>query len=528
MTRKEYLLTQIQDFGRRIFGVFPAQYPREILWAHNILPVEIWDPPLPLETAKAHLQPYICSVVQAGLELVLSGKAAFLDGLLFPHTCDSIQNAGLFDQRPPEPEHPLLLFPASPGALPGVGAQVTTWPSSRPWDAALEAACGPFPPGETGQDGGAEQACLRPVAPSLSAPGKRAVWKLSNLEFYQTVRRGEYMWPDDFITEFGKRSWERAPASQAGIKPGGHPQRGPARAFGIAGVPGPARCGRHRRRPSCPVPGGYCPRPPLRSTTPGPRCPQDYFGPAAPVPPRTPPSRTGCGIWWNWPKRAWPGALSSTSSSSANRSCSTCPTCGPGSGTGASPSLVVETEGQPAPYRGPADQGRGFPGDDRMSLAAKLRYGFHEGPGRAPADEPAGQAQGGQEKAAQGQSPVRPAATVFRAAQGEIMTRHYFLARFRARGPGPWPGSAPGAPVELLRAFDFYTVYPENHGGPVRGPSAWAPEICRAAEDQGYHQDLCFLRPGWTWATPCQARTPVGKTAPAGRTVSVPTTSARP
>jgi benzoyl-CoA reductase/2-hydroxyglutaryl-CoA dehydratase subunit BcrC/BadD/HgdB len=58
----------------------------------NAIPVEIWDPPLDTANAGAHLQPYICSVVKSGLALILQEKTRLLDGFLFPHTCDSIQN----------------------------------------------------------------------------------------------------------------------------------------------------------------------------------------------------------------------------------------------------------------------------------------------------------------------------------------------------------------------------------------------------------------------------------------------------
>jgi bcr-type benzoyl-CoA reductase subunit B len=47
-----------------------------------------------------------------------------------------------------------------------------------------------------------------------------------------------------------------------------------------------------------------------------------------------------------------------------------------------------------------------------------------------------------------------------------------------------------GAPVELLRAFDFYTFYPENHGA-LCGAKKMGPELCAVAEEHGYHQDLC-------------------------------------
>lgn len=91
MTRKDYLLAQKQK-GRHVLGVFPGQYPREILWSMNVVPAEIWDPPVEIRAANAHLQPRICSVVKLGLELILQGKCDWLDGFLFPHTCDSIQN----------------------------------------------------------------------------------------------------------------------------------------------------------------------------------------------------------------------------------------------------------------------------------------------------------------------------------------------------------------------------------------------------------------------------------------------------
>jgi len=71
----------------------------------------------------------------------------------------------------------------------------------------------------------------------------------------------------------------------------------------------------------------------------------------------------------------------------------------------------------------------------------------------------------------------------------EIMTRHYFLSRY-AEGAKPVAWVTSGAPVELLRAFDFYTIYPENHGA-LCGAKKMGPELCGIAEEHGYHQDLC-------------------------------------
>jgi benzoyl-CoA reductase/2-hydroxyglutaryl-CoA dehydratase subunit BcrC/BadD/HgdB len=47
-----------------------------------------------------------------------------------------------------------------------------------------------------------------------------------------------------------------------------------------------------------------------------------------------------------------------------------------------------------------------------------------------------------------------------------------------------------GAPVEVLRPFDVVTIYPENHAS-VCGAAKQGPELCKAAEAEGYSRDLC-------------------------------------
>lgn len=70
-----------------------------------------------------------------------------------------------------------------------------------------------------------------------------------------------------------------------------------------------------------------------------------------------------------------------------------------------------------------------------------------------------------------------------------IMTRHYFLSRYAAgHMPVAWVTS--GAPVELLRPFGIYSVYPENHGA-ICGARKMGQSMCEEVEARGYHQDLC-------------------------------------
>jgi bcr-type benzoyl-CoA reductase subunit B len=90
----------------------------------------------------------------------------------------------------------------------------------------------------------------------------------------------------------------------------------------------------------------------------------------------------------------------------------------------------------------------------------------------------------------------------------EIMTRHYYLARF-AKGARPVAWVTSGAPVEMLRAFGFYTLYPENHGA-LCGAQKMGPDICDEAEKKGYHSDLCsYARIDLGHAF--SGKTPVGK-----------------
>lgn len=88
-----------------------------------------------------------------------------------------------------------------------------------------------------------------------------------------------------------------------------------------------------------------------------------------------------------------------------------------------------------------------------------------------------------------------------------VMARHYALAR-HAKGAMPVAWVTSGAPVELLRAFGYYTVYPENHSA-LCGARRLGPELSAEAEARGYSQDLCsYARVDLGHAF--SGRTPVG------------------
>jgi benzoyl-CoA reductase/2-hydroxyglutaryl-CoA dehydratase subunit BcrC/BadD/HgdB len=196
-SRKAYLLEQQRNHKRQLFGVFPSQYPREILWALNILPVEIWDPPLDIRHADAHLQPHICSIVKYGLELIIQGQGEVLDGFLFPHTCDSIQNMASIVNDYLGIQKPCYFF-YHPKA-PYTEASRTYYKDqllhliSR-----IEKQVGPMDPSalSMAMSKGSEMMSLFHDLYRLRAQGELNV---SNEQFYQFVRQVEYRHPDDFI-----------------------------------------------------------------------------------------------------------------------------------------------------------------------------------------------------------------------------------------------------------------------------------------------------------------------------------------
>ena len=80
-----------QRTGGQVVGTFCSYAPEEIILASGSLGYRIFGTDLAISRADAHMQAYSCSLVRGALEEVLAGRLDFLDGVVFPHTCDSIQ-----------------------------------------------------------------------------------------------------------------------------------------------------------------------------------------------------------------------------------------------------------------------------------------------------------------------------------------------------------------------------------------------------------------------------------------------------
>lgn len=77
--------------GKKIIGFFCSYTPEVIIHAAGLHPMRLFGSKEDIHLADRHLQSYCCSLVRGALADVLAGRLSYLDGTVFPHTCDSIQ-----------------------------------------------------------------------------------------------------------------------------------------------------------------------------------------------------------------------------------------------------------------------------------------------------------------------------------------------------------------------------------------------------------------------------------------------------
>ncbi len=80
--------------GRKVIGFMPVYIPREIIHAAGMLPLGVLGGGDQLEVihGDAFYQSYICRIPRSTIELGVTGRLDFVDGMLFPSICDVIRN----------------------------------------------------------------------------------------------------------------------------------------------------------------------------------------------------------------------------------------------------------------------------------------------------------------------------------------------------------------------------------------------------------------------------------------------------
>ena len=100
--------------GSKVMGCYPVYTPVEIIRACGMLPVGILGGGNRLEIAHAdsRFQSFVCSIVKSTLELGLTGKLHFLDGIVFHSICDPARNlASVFKRNFPQMTVEYIHFP---------------------------------------------------------------------------------------------------------------------------------------------------------------------------------------------------------------------------------------------------------------------------------------------------------------------------------------------------------------------------------------------------------------------------------
>jgi bzd-type benzoyl-CoA reductase N subunit len=87
----EYAQNWKKKTGGKVVGHLCSYTPVELIVAAGALPYRILSSGAQISRADGHLQAYCCGLVRGVLEDALAGRLSFLDGAVFPHTCDTIQ-----------------------------------------------------------------------------------------------------------------------------------------------------------------------------------------------------------------------------------------------------------------------------------------------------------------------------------------------------------------------------------------------------------------------------------------------------
>ncbi len=233
--RRSDTIESFKGRGGSVAAVFPIHYPRALLRAFDLLPVEVWGPPqVDTSLGLVHLQSNVCSIVRNGLSFLLAGGLDVADLVVVPHACDSLQGLGsiLTDLIPTR-------FSVLPIYLPRGRRQSDVEflaDEFRSVYRRLKSITGQAPSEET------LRACIQrdeeadEVLAALHRERRRVA--LSDGDFYRLVRAREYL-PAEEFSELGRQTLQRAESlPRPPEEPSGDSARIPLLLSGIVPEPG--------------------------------------------------------------------------------------------------------------------------------------------------------------------------------------------------------------------------------------------------------------------------------------------------
>ena len=108
----------LKQAGKRIMGYISAAAPVEIINAAGFTPVRIkGDPNEAVTKAYGSMETLVCPFLLNAFDLALKGKYDYLDGIVIPHTCDSVSRTyEVWKRNFPLPYYHFLNVPHLDGA----------------------------------------------------------------------------------------------------------------------------------------------------------------------------------------------------------------------------------------------------------------------------------------------------------------------------------------------------------------------------------------------------------------------------
>src|SRR5713226_3742903 len=100
--------------GERAVALFPVYTPEEIVLAADFLPVHIYGGGnmVEIDHADSRIQSFVCSICRSTLELGLTKRLEWAEGVVFPSICDVARNlSGVWTRNFPERFVAYIHFP---------------------------------------------------------------------------------------------------------------------------------------------------------------------------------------------------------------------------------------------------------------------------------------------------------------------------------------------------------------------------------------------------------------------------------
>ena len=193
---RQEIIREIKEKGGKLAAVLPFHYPRALLRAHGIFPVEVWGPPGVDDMAGSrHFPEYTCKIVQKATRFLTGPGAAPVDCILIPHTCDSLQGMASVMKDFLKPPQPLFTI-YHPRGRRSSDLQFLT-EELRQLSGELAAFSGVRPTVQALRDAMALEDRATAVFSGIAS--NREKYRVTDREFYTLLRSREYLPAETFI-----------------------------------------------------------------------------------------------------------------------------------------------------------------------------------------------------------------------------------------------------------------------------------------------------------------------------------------